>query len=144
MDQILFYRQGNEWGEFSNFYPREIYCYLNYWPTSEHCFQAQKFISADLRQLIKNAASPAEAARIGRSRDLPLRADWEEVKIGVMLNVVLAKFSQHEDLKRLLLSTGEAMIIEHTSNDSYWADGGDGSGKNMLGRLLMFAREVLK
>jgi predicted NAD-dependent protein-ADP-ribosyltransferase YbiA (DUF1768 family) len=26
---------------------------------------------------------------------------------------------------------------------SYWGDGGDGSGKNMLGRILMEVREQL-
>ena len=55
-----------------------------------------------------------------------------------------AKFTQHETLKSLLLSTGEAKIFEHTENDSYWGDGGDGSGKNMLGRILMEIRAELQ
>jgi len=57
---------------------------------------------------------------------------------------VRARFSQHEDLKRLLLDTGDAKLVEHTTNDDYWGDGGDGSGKNMLGRLLMEVREELR
>jgi hypothetical protein len=43
-----------------------------------------------------------------------------------------------------LLATNDAHLVEHTSNDSYWAEGGDGSGKNMLGLILMEARELLK
>jgi len=35
-------------------------------------------------------------------------------------------------------------LIEHTKNDSYWADGGDGSGKNRLGQLLMELRNQLR
>jgi len=35
-------------------------------------------------------------------------------------------------------------LIEHTKNDSYWADGGDGNGKNMLGRLLELVRHSIK
>ncbi len=55
-----------------------------------------------------------------------------------------AKFMQHDKLKRLLLATGDALLIEHTSNDSYWGDGGgNGHGKNMLGRLLMELRSKL-
>lgn len=54
----------------------------------------------------------------------------------------LAKYSQHPTLKELLLSTGSARLVEHTTNDSYW--GGDGSGKDMLGRILMKAREQLR
>jgi predicted NAD-dependent protein-ADP-ribosyltransferase YbiA (DUF1768 family) len=43
----------------------------------------------------------------------------------------------------LLLSTGDAKLIEHTSNGFHWADGGDGSGKNMLGQILMEVRKQL-
>ena len=35
-------------------------------------------------------------------------------------------------------------FVEHTENDSYWGDGGDGSGKNMLGQILMDVRELLR
>jgi ribA/ribD-fused uncharacterized protein len=58
-----------------------------------------------------------------------------------MREVVRAKFNQHDDIRQILLSTGDAKIVEHTENDSYWGDGGDGSGKNMLGRILMEIRE---
>lgn len=81
---------------------------------------------------------------MGRSRKLPLRRDWESVKDQVMLEVVRAKFTQHEDLKAILLATGDAKLVEHTANDSYWGDGGDGSGKNRLGQILMQVREELR
>ena len=42
------------------------------------------------------------------------------------------------------MATGDAKLIEHTRNDKYWADAGDGSGKNMLGILLMKVREELE
>ena len=83
------------------------------------------------------------AARLGRDRKQELRKDWKSAKVGVMRNAIFAKFTQHEELKKLLISTGNAKIIEHTQNDDYWADGGDGSGKNMLGKLLMELRETL-
>ena len=72
------------------------------------------------------------------------RADWGEIKNKVMYDALMAKFTQHADLKEKLLETGEALIVEHTEEDSYWGDGGDGGdgtkGKNMLGQLLMQAR----
>ena len=61
-----------------------------------------------------------------------------------MREAVRAKFQQHEDLRNTLLATGNAMIVEHTERDSYWGDGGDGSGKNMLGKILMEIREELR
>ena len=42
-----------------------------------------------------------------------------------------------------LLATGDSTIVEHTENDAYWGDGGDGSGKNRLGQILMRVREKL-
>ncbi len=83
------------------------------------------------------------AARMGRSRKRPLREDWEHVKVSIMHEAVLAKFAQHLDLGVLLRSTGRAKIVEHTANDDYWSDGGDGSGKNILGVILMRVREQI-
>jgi N-glycosidase YbiA len=60
-----------------------------------------------------------------------------------MREAVWAKFEQHGELRTLLLDTRDAQIIEHTKNDSYWADGGDGSGRNMLGQILMETRQKL-
>ncbi len=61
-----------------------------------------------------------------------------------MTDAVRAKFTQHDELRALLLATGDAKIVEHTVNDSYWGDGGDGSGRNMLGQILMRVREELR
>ena len=35
------------------------------------------------------------------------------------------------------------MLVEHTGKDAYWGDGGDGSGVNRLGGILMRVREEL-
>ena len=59
-------------------------------------------------------------ARLGRNKSYPLRKDWEEVKDQTMFRVVYAKFTQNAELKKLLLSTGNAKLVEHTSNDRYW------------------------
>ena len=61
-----------------------------------------------------------------------------------MRKAVLAKFSQHEDIRAVLLETGSAVIVEHTSNDRFRGDGGDGSGRNWLGRILVEVRGALR
>ncbi len=81
---------------------------------------------------------------MGRSRKHKLRPDWEHVKENVMREAVLAKFAQHDDLRAILLGTGDALLVEHTGNDSYWGDGGDGSGRNRLGHVLMSVRDELR
>lgn len=54
------------------------------------------------------------------------------------------KITQNPDLKEKLLATGDKKIIQHTEEDAYWGDGGDGSGLNRLGVLYMKLREELK
>jgi len=143
MEVINFYSVRDEFGEFSNFAPYPITLDGERWPTSEHYFQAQKFEDAAYRQNIRKVNSPMIAAKMGRDRRQKLRRDWESVKVEVMRAAVLAKFTQHVELRALLASTGNAKLVEHTVNDDYWGDGGDGSGKNMLGRILMQVRELL-
>lgn len=141
---INFYGVGDEYGCFSNFSPHPIVLKGVIWPTSEHYFQAQKFAGTPDEEEVRRAKSPMIAARMGRSRKSPLRKDWEAVKDRIMNEAVQAKFTQHADLREILLGTGEARIVEHTANDSYWGDGGDGRGKNMLGQILMRVREELR
>src|SRR5262245_57466250 len=129
MKEIRFYRVNESYGEFSNFSPHPIELKGRVWKTSEHYFQAQRFAGTDHEEAIRQAKSPMIAARMGRSRQHPLRPDWEAVKDKVMQDALHAKFTKHLVLRSLLLDTGDAELIEHTSNDSYWADGGDGSGR---------------
>lgn len=141
---IQFYHVSDEYGEFSNFAAFPIKLQGKIWPTSEHYFQAQKFAGTPHAEAIRKTRSPMIAARMGRDRKKPLRRDWEAVKDNIMREAVRAKFTQHAELKELLLATGEALLVEHTTNDSYWGDGGDGSGKNMLGQILMMVRDELR
>ena len=60
-----------------------------------------------------------------------------------MAEALRAKFTQHDELRDILLSTGDAKLVEHTRRDSYWGDGG-GGGKNMMGQLLMELRDELR
>ncbi len=140
---INFYSTQGKYGCFSNFSRHAILLDGKTWQTSEHYFQAQKFVGTEYETLVQNAVSPREAADLGRRRDWPLRADWDEVKDDIMRKVVRCKFTQLPELTEILLSTKDAILVEHTVNDKYWGDGGDGSGKNMLGKILMEVRTEL-
>lgn len=141
---INFYSTIGEYGCFSNFSRHHLFLKDKMWKTSEHYFQAQKFAGTSHEEELRLADSPMEVAKMGRDRKRPLRKDWEEVKDDIMREALRAKFTQNKDLKKILLETGDAELVEHTANDNYWGDGGDGSGKNMLGKLLMELREELK
>lgn len=140
---VKFYSRKNPFGEFSNFALFPITVDEKLWGTSEHYYQAHKYDTKDLQEYVRAAGSPEEAAKRGRQKDLPKRKNWKQVKDEIMYKALVAKYTQHENLKKLLLSTGSAPIIEHTKRDKYWGDAGDGSGLNKLGKMLVDIREKI-
>ena len=106
--------------------------------SSEAAFQAQKCPEranefADL--------PPNEAKALGRK--VPLREDWETIKDNIMYEIIYVKFSQTYKLKKALLETGDAELVEgNTWNDKYWGVC-DGEGQNKLGSILMRVRDEL-
>jgi ribA/ribD-fused uncharacterized protein len=141
---IQFYGTSDESGCFSNFAHYPIRLKGRTWPTVKHSFQAQKFAGMEHEEGIRRSRSATMAKRMGRSRKYRLRRDWEQVKDAIMREAVLAKFTQHADLRAKLLSSGKVVIIEHSRSDDYWGDGGDGHGKNKLGKILMSVREEIR
>jgi ribA/ribD-fused uncharacterized protein len=138
---IYFYDLHAPYGEFGNFYPAPIELDGYVWPTNEYYFQAQKFILHEkIYHHIRHLATPREVFEYAQIHKHLVRPDWGEVKDHVMLKACMAKFDQHPKLRELLLSTGHRTLVEHTANDTYWADGGDGSGRNQLGITLMKVR----
>lgn len=142
---IYFYgTRENPYGCFSNFSPHGFELDGVWWHTSEHYFQAQKFVGTPHVEQIRQVKTPKDAARMGRDRSRPLRPDWEQVKDDIMRKAVLCKFETHADIREVLLSTGDERIVENSPIDYYWGCGADGSGKNRLGEILMEIREQLR
>lgn len=141
---IYFYSSADEYYEFSNFSKHGFELKDKYWPTVEHYFQAQKFPNHPQEERIRTASTPKLAKQLGRTRSVPLRANWELVKEEVMKKALLAKFRTHQDLKTLLLNTGKEKLVENAPSDYYWGCGANGNGKNRLGKILMEVREILR
>ncbi|MBW4509882.1 MAG: NADAR family protein [Scytonematopsis contorta HA4267-MV1] len=141
---ICFYNTVDKYGCFSNFSRHGFELDGLYWMTSEHYFQAQKFPNTPHLEEIRLAKTPKQAAIMGRDRRLPLRPDWEQVKDDVMRSAVLRKFQTHADIREILLSTGDEELVENAPGDYYWGCGKDGTGKNMLGIILMEIREIIR
>jgi ribA/ribD-fused uncharacterized protein len=144
---IYFYKVDEAYGCFSNFSPHQIYLQGKKWPTVEHYYQAQKFVGtvdAVLIPVIHVAQTPAEAAALGRDQTRQVRPDWEQVKTQVMREAVLQKFLTHLDIQSILISTGDELIVENSQADYYWGCGGDKTGQNHLGKILMSVRQEIR
>lgn len=131
-----------EFGFLSNFYPAQVSLDGMGFPSVEHAYQAAKTLDHGERSTIREAASPAEAKKMGRGL-LHRRPDWEEAKETIMLDLLRQKFSNNA-LGERLLATGGAVLIEGNGwGDRYWGVSG-GSGLNRLGILLMTVRQELE
>ena len=141
---ISFYVPSDEYGFLCNFSARGFTLDDRYWPTVEHYFQAQKFAGSDHEERIRVSRSAKEAKNLGQTRKLSLRSDWENVKVDVMRNALMAKFTTHTDLRDALLATGDEELVENAPTDYFWGCGKLGGGQNMLGKLLMETRQALR
>jgi ribA/ribD-fused uncharacterized protein len=117
------------------------------WPSVEHAFQAAKTDIVEWRLRIRAAPTPTAAKRLGSQ--VPLRADWEDIKVDQMRSLLREKF-KHEPLRSKLLQTQDAILIEGNKwHDCFW-----GSctcdrcipkpAHNWLGQLLMEVRQGLR
>jgi ribA/ribD-fused uncharacterized protein len=140
-----------KWGEFGNFYRRNFYFDGYTWPSSEHCYQAMKykyvggeFFNQERFHLIRTAPTCREAKDWANDKSFPIRPDWDEARVEVMYQVCLAKFSEHEDLAQVLLSTGDEELVEDSPVDPFWGRGPNWDGENALGKVLMRVRDALQ
>lgn len=124
----------------SNFYETSVEWEGLIYPSSEAAFQATKTLDQEDRKRFQTMA-PTIAKREGYK--VKLRENWEDIKIDVMYQIVLAKFSQNEFLKQKLIATGREWLKEgNTWGDRTWGTV-DGIGNNYLGKVLMAVRSVL-
>ena len=153
--EIKFFYEWEEYGCFSNYARVGFELDGAWWPSSEHYYHLQKFKYTpdtpeqsdalhDLRKAICQAATPGDAQILARNNKTLIRRDWEQVKDDVMRRAVLRKFECNPALAAFLLDTGNATLIENSPYDAHFGVGRDGSGLNMLGKILMETRATLR
>ena len=119
-------------------------------PTSEALYQACRFPNRpDVQRQIVRQRSPMTAKMKAKRFINDTRHDWDSVRVNVMRWCLRVKLAQNwTTFGRLLLSTGDAPIVEDSRKDAFWGakrtDDGELVGTNALGRLLMELREELK
>lgn len=149
MKNIRFYRANEKpYGAFSNLFRRQVVFEGETYETSEHAYQAGKPRRAAVRQWLLEAPSPALLSMAAHGLYYwDVTPGWSKNKFDRMRAVLRAKFTQHEDLQALLLSTGDSRLVETATVDNevnrLWGEV-NGSGKNMLGTMLMELRAELR
>lgn len=147
-NEIRFYRANEKpYGALSNLYVCEVEFEGRIYPTSEHAYQAGKASKPDVRDWILSAPSPSLAAMAAHGLyTWDVVPGWAQIKFDRMRAVLRAKFDQHADLRELLLSTGQARLVEtgtvNNAVNRLWGEV-DGKGQNMLGVMLMEVRAEL-
>lgn len=124
-------------------------------PTVEHGYVLAKHVGygrgalksvgvgfADFRQM-----PPGEVKRLGRK--IPLRGDWDKVRVDVMRWLLAQKFAPGSNLGWKLINTESEDIVElNTWHDLFWGvcqcSTHNGAGENRLGELLMERRAELQ
>lgn len=136
----------------SNFYPCKIEHQGITYPSVEHYYVAMKvndqqlingkyYTPGDFREMISKVKEPAFVKKIGAKAKL--RPDWDSKKLEVMNWGIREKFKD-ENLKELLLSTGDQELIEGNFwKDFFWGVC-NGKGQNHLGKILMTVRDEIR
>lgn len=127
----------------SNFYPAPVELDGVLYSTVEHAYQAAKTTDPEWRARIRACPSPGAAKRMGRMA--PLRRGRYEMRVAVMRELVAQKFTQHPELAKALLATGNPILVEGNRwGDQFWGvDLETMVGVNQLGKILMDVRAEL-
>lgn len=172
MSVMNFYEAGGENGYMTNFFIQTVkYCGMEC-PSTEHGFQMCKYLltpksekstrNVEYANRIRTASTPNIAKLLANQKvpypyawaqkikviieefrsDVLFDPDWDQKKVSIMLDLLILKF-QEPTLQQNLISTTGKRLIEHTHRDNFWGDGGDGTGKNVLGSLLEKVRDKL-
>ena len=140
--QIFFYE--HEFYVFSNFSSFKLLWKGYDWMTSEHAYHSEKFSDPDLIRQLKEARSAHDAMKLAYANKDKYRKDWDEVKLGIMKDILRAKVKQHPYAKKKLLDSGDRELIEDSWRDAYWGWGQNKDGENHLGKLWMEVRDEVR
>jgi ribA/ribD-fused uncharacterized protein len=131
----------------SNFYDCPVTYAGVVYQNSESAYQAAKFVTDVRHQFVK--LSGAEAKSLARTYKGFVRADWKDINLGIMAEIVHAKFTQNKDLRIKLLNTYPQQLTEgNWWHDTFWGvctgkcrqPHPEPTGLNWLGRMLMAER----
>jgi len=157
-DDIYFFREYNENGYMSNFYPTNFTDDGIPFNCSEQWFMYQKCLTFDpnnnrLRCLILTELNPKMVKKYGRQVKNFDEDIWNSKKYDIMVDALRLKFNQNLEIKKKLLSTKGKKLYEASPYDKIWGIGvnyqtanhinKNSYGQNLLGKALIQVRDEL-
>lgn len=153
-DIVLFWGRTNE---FSQFYSCNFEIDGVQYRCAEQWMMASKarvFNDSVNEQNILNARTPKAMKAFGRKVQNFDHRVWKQHRWNIVYSGNLAKFTQNEELKQVLLETGDKIIAEASPFDRIWGIGlgrnnakalnpSQWRGQNLLGKVLMSVRKTL-
>lgn len=145
-------------GYLSNWYPAYFNLDGTTFSSTEQYIMYRKCILFDDRPsavAVLETHNPAEQQAIGQNASGFVGTVWNGMKQLIAYRGIMAKFSQNDDLKKQLLATGDAYLVECAFKDKIWACGirlnenerfdiSKWKGQNILGFTLMEVRAALR
>ena len=114
------------------------------YPTSEHAYHSEKFEDEELKEQVRTTRSAHDSQKFANAHIAQRRKDWDEIKLGIMKEILRAKIAQHPYVKKKLIESGDKELIEDSWRDDFWGWGPNKDGGNHLGKLWMEVRAESK
>ena len=113
--------------------------------TVEHLYQAAKADCPEDAARIMSAETPGDAKKMARK--IKKVDNWNEIKLHIMFNLLLYKFSFAENTQKLLATGDEELCEGNIWHDNFWGNCNcehciDKVGQNHLVKLLMLIRKL--
>ena len=108
---------------------------------ADAAFEAQKCLDKNMMNKFTRLSSAKARAK---GRNLPENEEFEANKENILYRIILCKFKQNENLKRKLLDTGDAELINNNTFRDEVYGVYNGKGLNLLGKILELVRSILK
>jgi len=138
----------DEYRFLSNFYPAQVSLEDGKWQykSVEHAYVAAKTTSEIMRFEVSGIPTAGEAKKFGKT--LVIRPDWNEVRLGIMENLVRQKFSDPELREKLFATDPHELVEGNNWHDNFWGScvctNCGNKGENNLGKILMQIREEIR
>ncbi len=117
---VLFYESQHYY--LSNFSAFAVEWRGRVWPTSEHAYQAAKFLDTapEVADQIFAARSAHDSKKIAAANRDKVPEGWDDAKLAVMTEIVTAKLAQHPWIQKKLAETGTRLLVEASHKDPFW------------------------